>query len=99
FARLSGLAQSRRGRARDQRHHPALAGPFLQAPAQRLRKAGLGAFYGREGDAALIKPGKPHISLERLDELNVALGSRKLNDVVERREPGRRGGWRLTQRR
>src|SRR5208337_4541691 len=39
FARLSRLAQGRRARARSERHHPALAGPFLQALRQALRDA------------------------------------------------------------
>ena len=97
LTRLRRLAQRRRGRARNKRHHPALARPFLQSTAQRLRQSGLGAFDQGEGDAALLETRKAHVPFKRLDQLNIALGARKRDDVVETREPsnrrGRRSGW------
>src|SRR5271166_4911464 len=92
LARIRPLAQRRRGRARRQRHHPALAGPFLQASRQSLGEARRRALDQRERNAALLESLDPRVLLQRLDELNVALQAGERDHLLEARETDRRTG-------
>ena len=90
LARVRRLAQRRRGRAWRQRHHPALAGPFLQASRQCLREAGEAPSTSEKAMLPCSKRSSRTSLLQRLDELNVALRRERARPRPRSARDGRR---------
>ena len=88
------LAQGRRAFFRRQRHHPTLAGPFLERAGEVVCDGAVAGFGEAEFDMAFLETHEAHIAFEGRFQHDLALLAGERHHILEAAKPHGRFGLR-----